>query len=213
MNTPLQHALAQPDGPPFAKRQKTTSPSGAHSLGMALDPAPASAPQGPAIVEGDKPKDNKVPDTQAPPKFKMKRTGTSGIPARLSVSGPHPPKYVGTATKPSTISPVTASVTQEKPADGAAIETPVKEVSSTTQNGLLALPAGLQGRLPLRDSSQNTTASPSPPTSAGGHKPEMTNTASAQSIAMKSEDSPFVLPPYILHLYILTCCQGSGQPA
>lgn len=187
MSVPLQTALAQPDGPPYPKRQKTTSPPDTHSPGMALDPAPPSAPQGPAIVEGDKPKDNNVPDTQAPPKFKMKRTGTSGIPPRVSFPGPHPPKYVSPAPKPSTISPVTPSADQEKPADGAARETPVKEVSSTTHNGPLTLPAGLQGRLSLRDSSQNTTASPSPPTSggAGGHKAELANTANAQSLAMK----------------------------
>ncbi|OIW25148.1 hypothetical protein CONLIGDRAFT_83137 [Coniochaeta ligniaria NRRL 30616] len=172
MNTPSQDVRARADGPPSVNGQRT-SPSHAHSPRTLSNQASASAPQKPS-GNGDKSTEN-VPNPAAPPKFKMKRTGTNGLPPGHSVPNFVALQYANTMAKPSASSFVPAG----------ANHTPQKhmmEISKTTQNGR---PVGLEGRPSSRDSSQSTTTAPSRPTSAGGRTADLAQTASPQSIAMK----------------------------
>lgn len=184
MDTLIENPLARADGPPSAKRQRT-SPSDAPSPGLTPNPAPGPGPQKPS-VEDAKPKDDAAV-TREPPKFKMKRTGTNGLPPGHSVPHALSPHYASAIAKLSTSSSVPTSAKPDKLAAGTAKDKHVQEDSNTPKIVLKPLPNGLEGHSPAPGSSQSATISSPRQRSAPSRAPEMVNTASPQSIAMKSQ--------------------------
>lgn len=184
---PSLSVIAAIAGNNVAPEVRTSSEASA-PVGVVPRPMPASIHQ--PSLERDKPN----PTQGMTGKFKLKRTGTSGLPPGHVLS--HGP--TNTATKPSA-----------PPSSSRGIDAPVEQIkhkTGTMQNAQKTFEDGLEIDNPRP--SLSSTPGASRPTSAGKLSSEVSKTATPQSIAMKSE-----LPSVSSRCSRTKFLQGSGHLA